>query len=72
MKKIFLLFLCSTLAFAGCSNDQPYNTEDFANGGEDAPIYNERTSTFMQSDNPFANIDSYRPKTDLEKEQMSK
>ncbi|MBO4480627.1 MAG: hypothetical protein J5742_03335 [Alphaproteobacteria bacterium] len=72
MKKSFLLILCSLLAFAGCASDTPYNVDDFANGGEDAPIYNERTSTFMQADNPFASVDSYRPKTEIEKEEMNK
>ena len=72
MKKLFFILLCSSLALAGCSNDRPYNVDDFANGGEDAPEYNERTSTFMQADNQYASIDSYRPKTEAEKEQMNK
>ena len=63
MKKLFFIFLVGTLGLAGCSE---YNRRDFANGGEDAPYYNERTSTFMQSDNEYAGIDSYRPKTDRE------
>jgi hypothetical protein len=73
MKKSFLFVLCAMLAFAVCSNNQqPYNADDFANGGEDAPLYNERTSTFMQADNQYGNIDSYRPKTEQEKEEMNK
>ena len=72
MKRSFLLVLCSLLAFAGCTQDKPYNVDDFANGGDDAPVYNERTSTFMQADNQYATIDSYRTKTDLEKEKMNK
>jgi len=73
MKKSFLIIFGLIVALAGCSNgDRPYNTEDFANGGDDAPLYNERTSTFMQSDNQYGDIDSYRPKTDLEKEEKNK
>ncbi|MBO4700499.1 MAG: hypothetical protein IJQ90_00225 [Alphaproteobacteria bacterium] len=73
MKKLFLPIFCLTLALAGCAGeDRPYNTEDFANGGDDAPYYNERTSGFMQADNQYAGIDSYRPKSDLEKEEMNK
>ena len=73
MKKIFLPIFCLTLALAGCAGeDRPYNTTDFANGGDDAPLYNERTSTFMQPDNQYAGIDSYRPKTEAEKEEKNK
>ena len=67
MKKLFFIFLIGTLGLAGCSE---YNRRDFANGGEDAPYYNERTSTFMQSDNEYAGIDSYRPKTDRELDEI--
>ena len=67
MKKTILFALCSVLGLAACTNgDTPYNTRDFATGGEDAPLYNERTSTFMQADNQFANIDSYKQKTNAE------
>lgn len=70
MKKNFLIALCSVLALGACATDTdtPYNTTDFAQGGADAPLYNERTSTFMQSDNQYSNIDSYKPKTEAEKE----
>lgn len=70
MKKLFSIFL--VILLAGCASDKPYNTDDFANGGPDAPMYNERTSTFMQPDNQYAGIDSYRPKDDAEKEAMNK
>lgn len=71
MKKSLFLILCAVMALAGCNtgNDTPYNETDFAQGGADAPLYNERTSTFMQSDNQYSNIDSYKPKTAEEKEQ---
>ena len=73
MKKSVLFALLGVLTLAGCMNDKdaPYNEVDFAQGGEDAPLYNERTSTFMQSDNQYANIDSYKPKTASEKEKNS-
>ena len=70
MKKLFITFLVGLIGLTGCSSDRPYNTNDFANGGEDAPLYNERTSTFMQADNEYAGIDSYRPKTDKELDEM--
>ena len=70
MKRPLLFMLFSAFVLAACSTgtDTPYNTEDFAQGGADAPLYNERTSTFMQSENQYSNIDSYKPKTDAEKE----
>ena len=68
MKKTFLLTLLAAFALAGCNTDMPYNETDFAQGGPDAPLYNERTSDFMQSDNQYANIDSYRPKSKSDKE----
>lgn len=70
MKRSLLFMLVSAFVLVACStgNDTPYNTDDFAQGGADAPIYNERTSTFMQSENQYSNIDSYKPKTDAEKE----
>lgn len=70
MRKLIAICLLP-LAFAACSEtvkDSPYNEADFAQGGADAPLYNERTNEFMQADNQFANIDSYKPKTDKEKE----
>ena len=69
MKK-FIAICLLPLMFAACSPsaDVPYNQDDFAQGGPDAPLYNERTQTFMQADNQYANIDSYKPKTSEEKE----
>ena len=71
MKKSLLIAICSVLALGACATDSdtPYNTTDFAQGGADAPLYNERTSEFMQADNQYSNIDSYKPKTAAEKEQ---
>jgi hypothetical protein len=68
MKKFLTLALA--LALVACqTTDTSYNETDFANGGPDAPMYNERTSTFMTDENEYANIDSYKPKTAAEKEQ---
>ncbi len=68
-KKNFGLILVMA-ALTGCTSgsDVAYNRADFAQGGADAPLYNERTSGFMQADNQYANIDSYKPKTAEEKE----
>ena len=73
MKRSLIFVLCTVFLLAGCksSSDTPYNTTDFAQGGADAPLYNERSSGFMQSDNQYANIDTYKPKTAEEKEQNS-
>ena len=73
MKKSFFCVVCAALLMAGCTSDKdaPYNQADFAHGGTDAPLYNERSSEFMQADNQYANIDSYKPKTAAEKEQNS-
>ena len=57
MKKSLLFLILGALVMGGCMNgDVPYNEADFAHGGEDAPLYNERTSTFMQADNKYSNI----------------
>ncbi len=72
MKKSWLYALCSVFVLAACATDTdtPYNTGDFAQGGADAPLYNERSSEFMQAQNQYSGIDSYRPKTGAEQEQM--
>lgn len=71
MKKSLLFAICSVFALVACATntDAPYNEQDFAQGGADAPLYNERSSEFMQADNQYSNIDSYKPKTAAEKEQ---
>ena len=41
MKKSWIFALCAVLALGACSTgDTQYNTEDFENGGADAPLYN--------------------------------
>lgn len=71
MKKTLLCAISCAVLLGACANDTdaPYNAADFAQGGADAPLYNERSSEFMQSDNQYSNIDSYKPKTAAEKEQ---
>ncbi len=61
MKKLFTIGLLSVL-IAGCNANNNNAVE--ATG----PFYNERTADFMESDNQYANIDSYKPKTAEEKE----
>ena len=56
MKKSFLFLCLCALTLGGCMSGASYNEQDFAQGGPDAPLYNERTSDFMQSDNQYANI----------------
>jgi hypothetical protein len=66
MKKISAICcLLSAICLAACSGaqDTPYDTGDFQYGGDNAPYYNERSAGFMQSDNQYAGIDSYRPRT---------
>ncbi|MCR4918069.1 MAG: hypothetical protein K5912_03960 [Alphaproteobacteria bacterium] len=73
MKKLFFISLGTMLALAACNNaESPYNQNDFANGGEEAPFYNEKTAMFIPAGNEYAEIDSYRPITDAEKEEKSK
>lgn len=73
MKKSLICAICSALMLVACASDRdaPYNEKDFAQGGVDAPLYNERTSDFMQADNQYSNIDSYKPKTAEEKERSN-
>lgn len=72
MKKSLLFALLLTPLLAGCANDQPYDSSDYADGGKRAPYYNERTSEFMDANNEFAEIDSVRPRTDAEKDASDK
>ena len=73
MKKSLLIALLCAPFIAGCANDdRPYDVDDYANGGDNAPYYNERTSTFMNEHNEYAGIDSMRPRTDAEKDASHK
>ena len=70
MKHSFLFSLMGGLLLAACTNnaDMPYNVADFEMGGADAPLYNERTGNFMQANNQYSAIDSYKPITEADKE----
>lgn len=70
MKKSLLSLLLLPV-FAACTTT-PYNADDYANGGADAPYYNERTSGFMDASNEYAEIDSARPLTNAEKEESNR
>ncbi len=78
MKKLYLLFAILALPIAGCVDnttnqqpDTPYNTQDYAQGGFEAPLMNERTSNFMQPENEYAGVDSYKPHTEIEKAELN-
>ena len=62
MKKFLALALTLALV-AACTprNEVPFNEHDFAHGGPDAPLLNERTMQFMDPDNPHFGIDAMRP-----------
>ncbi|MDR1027510.1 MAG: hypothetical protein LBL46_03785 [Rickettsiales bacterium] len=68
MKKILaLLVLTGCLQQTG-EQGSAYNGDDFAAGGPDAPEMNERTMAFMQPGNQYANVESFRPKTEAQKQ----
>lgn len=72
MKKLYLLMILVVAACSGRSYEEvPYNEVDFARGGPDAPIYNERVSGFMQPANEYSNIDTARVKTEQEKNESA-
>jgi hypothetical protein len=70
MKTSVLFTLLTGLTLAACTNgaDMPYNVADFEQGGPDAPLYNERTGNFMQANNQYSAIDSYKPVSEQDKE----
>lgn len=65
MKNKLLYAFASILLLGACagSSDAPYNEQAFAEGGADAPLYNERSSEFMQAENEYSVLDTYKPKT---------
>ena len=70
--KSALLFAVGCLLLVGCvQNNQEFSHPDIRHGGPNAPELNERTMMFMQPNNPFANVESFRPKTTEEKQAMS-
>ena len=71
MKK--LLTLALTLTLVSCVNNQapqpmPFNEHDFARGGVDAPLLNERTLMFMEPSHPMFGANEFRP---LSQEEMA-
>lgn len=59
MIKNFFIVLTSVFLLTACG--VAYNESDFANGGNEAPLYNERTAQFMNANNEYADIDSHKP-----------
>lgn len=75
MKKS-LFALLAAVAVSACApssnpNKSVYDADAYASGGDEAPYLNERTMRFMESENAYANVDTYRPKTDEEKTRMA-
>ena len=70
MKKSLIFALILAPIFAACTSG--YNADDYADGGDKAPYYNERTSTFMDANNEYGEIDSMRPRSDAEKDASHK
>ncbi|MCL2749192.1 MAG: hypothetical protein FWE50_03925 [Alphaproteobacteria bacterium] len=67
MKKLALFGLLLAVCACSGSDDRPYDVYDFQNGGDNAPYYNERSAQFMQHDNQYAGVDSFRPIMEEEK-----
>ena len=67
MKRIVSALLLAGMVGACAPPPGPaFNQHDFARGGPDAPEMNERTMTFMQPGNPYANVDGLRPRSEQE------
>jgi hypothetical protein len=69
MKKLSALCALLPVLLAGCASepDTPYDVQDFKQGGDSAPYYNERSAQFMQPSNQYAGVSSYRPRMEEEK-----
>ena len=68
MKKSIFYILCTALAISACARDNT-SSADYSGGGV---IYDEQTGTYMTPQNEYAEIDSYKPKTMAEREEISK
>jgi len=67
MKRISLLVaICSVLFIGACVNNQNHHN-DFAHGGVNAPLMNERTMMFMEPGHPHFGMDAFRPLSQEEK-----
>ena len=67
MKKSLFYTVCATLLLAACSGGQNFNANN--DGGSEA--YTEQTGQYMTDRNEFSDIDSYKPKTMEERQEMS-
>ena len=65
-KSIFYLF-SAALMLAACSGGNSYNS----NGNDDMSGFDDKTSGYMTEKNEYAVIDSYKPKTMAEREEIS-
>lgn len=68
MKKSIFYILSVVLVLAGCTggNYDNYEYDEYSDS-----VYNERTREYMSEKNPFAEIDSYTPRTMAEREEAS-
>jgi hypothetical protein len=71
MKKSIFYVLCLLFGLAGCGGGGNNNSE--ADYGYDASgvDYDEQTGTYMTPQNEYAGIDSYKPKTMAEREEIA-
>ena len=67
MKKSKIYLFCAALALVACSGDGYFGSD----GNDGAGVYNEKTGSYMTEKNEFAVIDSYKPKTMEEREELS-
>ena len=70
MKKYIPCTLSLMLLLGACTTttEAPnYNTQDFEQGGDTAPYYNERSAGFMGPEDQYGDIDYRRPKMPPEK-----
>ena len=67
MKKSIFYILCAALAISACAKNSNYSS-DYS---DDGLIYDEETGTYMTPQNEYALIDSYKPKTMAEREELS-
>ena len=66
MKKSLFYLLCAGLLISGCKS----GNDDFY-GKTTGEVYDERTSQYITSDNEYAQIDSYKPRTMAEREAIA-
>ena len=67
MKKSIFSMFCAVCVLCACSGNNFYNSDKNEMMGE----YNEQTGEYMTEKNEFALIDSYKPKTMAEREEIA-